>query len=123
MFMRHGLCIGRDGKLDLFFIFCKILFACYKQACIISRAHNEPTNQNNNMKNTTWNTYKTTGYTHDVAQDQRSAGGVHHYQVRKTKDGWQKRIRQSNGRYESFGEVSEMTNAEGAAAYETAKNS
>lgn len=80
------------------------------------------TSPNNNMKNTTWNTYRTTGYTHDVAQDQRSAGGVHHHQVRKTKNGWQKRIRQSNGRHESFGEVSAMTDDEGAAAYETAKS-
>lgn len=73
------------------------------------------------MRNTTWNTYKITGYTHDVAQDQRSAGGVHLHQVRKTKEGWQKRICQSNGRHKSLGGVSVLTDAEGAAAYEAAK--
>lgn len=73
------------------------------------------------MKNTTWNTYRTTGYTHDVAQDQRSAGGVHHYQVRRTKSGWQKRIKQTNGNYASYGEVTELTDAEGAAAFATAQ--
>lgn len=73
------------------------------------------------MKSTTWNTYKTRGYTHDVAQDQRSAGGVHHHQVRKTKNGWQRRILQSNGTFSSAGEVESISDAEGAALYETAK--
>ena len=73
------------------------------------------------MKNTTWNTYKTTGYTHDVAQDQRSAGGVHHHQVRKTKAGWQKRIEQTNGTATSFGVVQSISDADGVAAFEMAK--
>jgi len=73
------------------------------------------------MKKTTWNTYRTTGYTYDVAQDQASAGGVHHHQIRKTKGGWQKRIRQSNGRHTAFGPVSSMAAADGEAAYATAK--
>lgn len=74
------------------------------------------------MKKTTWTTYATRGYTFDAAQDQRSAGGVHHHQVRKTKTGWQKRIKQSNGRYSSLGPVSTISEAEGEAAFETAKN-
>ena len=48
------------------------------------------------LRRNQWNTYRTTGYTHDVANDPRSQGGVHQYQVRKTKSGlWQKRIYQS----------------------------
>ena len=74
-----------------------------------------------NIKNSTWNTYRTLGYTYDVANDQASAGGVHLHQVRKTKAGWQKRIKQSNGRHVAYGPVSTMTDAEGAAAFETAK--
>ena len=74
------------------------------------------------MKKTTWTTYRTTGYTHDVAQDQRSAGGVHHHQVRKTAAGWQKRIEQTNGRFHSYGEVSAISDGEGEAAFATAKN-
>lgn len=73
------------------------------------------------MKNTTWNTFKITGYAHDVAQCQRSAGGIHDHQVRKAKSGWQKRIRQANGRHESFGPVSPVTDQEGTALFETAK--
>jgi len=73
------------------------------------------------MKATTWNTYRTTGYTHDVAQDQRSAGGVHHHQVRRTKSGWQKRIVQSNGNHSATGEVTPMSDADGEAAYATAQ--
>ena len=83
---------------------------------------NQTTQLNTTMKNTTWNTYRTTGYTHDVAQDQRSAGGVHHHQIRKTKSGWQKRIKQTNGRYSSVSETQTISDAEGAAAFETAKS-
>jgi hypothetical protein len=70
---------------------------------------------------TTWNTYRTTGYTHDVAQDQRSAGGVHHHQIRRTKSGWQKRIKQSNGDHTSYGPVTAVSDADGAALFEAAK--
>jgi hypothetical protein len=74
------------------------------------------------MNATTWNTYHTSGYTHDVAQDQRSAGGVHHHQVRRTKSGWQKRIKQTNGRFTAYGETMPMSDADGAAAFATAKS-
>lgn len=74
------------------------------------------------MKKTNWNTYSTRGYTYDVAQDQRSAGGVHHHQVRKIESGWQKRIKQTNGMHTSYGEVSSISDAEGEAAYAAAKN-
>ena len=74
------------------------------------------------MKKSTWNTYMTRGYSYDVAQDQASAGGVHHAQIRKTKAGWQRRIVQTNGRHSACGQVTEISDAEGEAAYETAKN-
>jgi len=73
------------------------------------------------VKTTTWNTYRTTCYTHDVAQDQRSAGGVHLHQVRRTKSGWQERIVQSNGNHSATSEVTPMSDADGAAAFATAK--
>jgi len=75
------------------------------------------------MKKTTWNTYATYGYTHDVANDQRSAGGVHLHQVRKTASGWQKRICQSNGRFRSYSEVSPLSDADGEAAFATVQQS
>lgn len=73
------------------------------------------------MKNTTWNTYTTRGYTFDAANDQASAGGVHHHQVRKSKGGWQRRICQSNGNHCAFGPAQAITDAEGESNYETAK--
>ena len=58
MFMCHGLRIRHNGKLDLFFIFCKIPFALYKQACIIASVSKEAGITQTNMKTTT----KTTSY-------------------------------------------------------------
>lgn len=75
------------------------------------------------IRKSTWTTYATRGYTHDVANDQRSAGGVHHYQVRLGKRGWQKRICQSNGRHVAYGEVSPISDAEGEANFATARQS
>jgi len=69
----------------------------------------------------TWNTYATHGYTYDVANDQTSAGGVHLYQVRLTKAGWQKRILQSNGRHRASGPVEQVSDADGVALFERAK--
>lgn len=74
------------------------------------------------MSKSTWTTWATRGYTHDVANDQRSAGGVHLHQVRKTKAGWQARVLQSNGKYRHPGEVSPIEDAEGEARYATAKS-
>jgi hypothetical protein len=74
------------------------------------------------MKQANWNTYKTTSYTHDVAQDQRSAGGVHHHQIRRTKSGWQHRVKQSNGSFASYGATVPMSDADGAALFETAES-
>jgi hypothetical protein len=73
------------------------------------------------MRKDTWNTYATYCYTYDVANDQRSAGGVHLHQVRKTRAGWQKRICQSNGRFRSYSEVTPLSEAEGEAAFATAQ--
>ncbi len=72
------------------------------------------------MRKSTWNTYKTRGYTHDVANDQASAGGVHHHQVRKTASGWQVRIVQSNGRHVAYGPVSPVSDEDGEAYFATA---
>ena len=73
------------------------------------------------LRKSTWNTYSIRGYTHDVANDQASAGGVHLYQIRYTKHGWQKRVLQSNGRHEAYGEVSPVDYSEGAAAFAEAE--
>lgn len=65
------------------------------------------------MSESKWNTYHVSGYTHDVANDQSSAGGVHLYQIRKTKKGWQKRICQSNGKHQSYGKVEKISEIDG----------
>lgn len=75
------------------------------------------------MKSTNWNTYKTRLYTYDVAQDQASAGGVHHHQVRKAKSGWETRILQTNGTHEAAGKFEEVSDEVGRALFEQAKNS
>ena len=69
-----------------------------------------------------WNIYRTTGYTHDVAQDQRSAGGVHHHEVRRTKTGWQTRICQSNGRHTAYGPTKPVSDEEGERSFTLAVN-
>ena len=73
------------------------------------------------LRKTTWNTYYVGGYTHDVANDQSSAGGVHLYQVRKTKSGWQQRIEQSNGRHSAFSPVIPIDEQDGEAKFATAQ--
>lgn len=73
------------------------------------------------ISRTTWNTYATTGYAHDVAQDQASAGGVHLHQVRRTRGGWQKRICQSNGQHRSYGPVEPVSDADGEALFARAE--
>lgn len=69
-----------------------------------------------------WNTYRCTGYTHDVADDQRSAGGVHLHQVRRGPRGWQTRICQSNGGHFAYGPVTNIDQDEGSRLFEMAKN-
>ncbi len=73
------------------------------------------------IRKTAWNTYATYCFTHDVANDQASAGGIHVHEVRKTKAGWQKRICQINGRHTSYGTVSQVSDADGEAAFATAR--
>lgn len=72
------------------------------------------------MKKTNWTTYKTTCYTFDAANDQRSAGGLHHHQVRLTPGGWQYRIRQCNGKFRAHGPVQSITAADGEARFASA---
>ena len=73
------------------------------------------------IRKNAWNTYATTGYTHDVANDQASAGGVHLHQVRKGKSGWQKRICQSNGHHQSYGKVEAVSDKDGEAFFARAE--
>lgn len=73
------------------------------------------------IRKSTWTTYATTGYSYDVANDQASAGGVHHHQVRKCRAGWQHRVCQSNGRHTAHGPVSPISDEEGEAHYASAK--
>jgi len=60
-----------------------------------------------------WNTYHVAGYTHDLTQDQASAGGIILSQVRRTKRGWQRRACQSNGRHRSYTPAEDISEAEG----------
>jgi hypothetical protein len=71
------------------------------------------------IRKSIWTTYATTGYAYDVANDQASAGGVHHRQVRKTKSGWQERICQSNGHHVAYGPVESISHEEGEAHWAT----
>lgn len=73
------------------------------------------------IRKSTWNTYRMTGYTHSVAQDQASAGGVILHQVRRTKHGWQERACQSNGRHEAYGAVEPISESDGEAKFATAQ--
>jgi len=72
------------------------------------------------MRKTQWNTYATYGYTHDVANDVPSQGGVHLHQIRKTQTGWQKRICQSNGKHKAYSPVTLIDEAAGEARYAAA---
>lgn len=79
------------------------------------------TTKSKRLRRSSWNTYATVCYQYDVANDQRSAGGVHHRQVRKTAAGWQCRIMQSNGRFTSYGPVSSIGAEEGEAKFGAAE--
>lgn len=54
-------------------------------------------------------TYRSTGYSHDVADDQASAGGVHDHCVRSTMSGFFKVIVQSNGNHQAETEPEKIT--------------
>ncbi len=72
-------------------------------------------------RNDQWNTYATYGYSHDVANDPASTGGVHLHQVRRGKAGWQTRVLQSNGRHRAASRVEPIDDAKGEALFATAK--
>lgn len=72
------------------------------------------------LKKDKWNTHATTCYTHDVANDQASAGGVHHHQVRWWGGRWQQRICQSNGNHQSYSKWWYVDDDAGKANYERA---
>lgn len=70
-----------------------------------------------------WNTYRITGYTHQVGDDARATGGVHLHQVRCTRAGnWQTRTVDSNGRFRAAGKVTPVSAADGAAKFATAES-
>lgn len=73
------------------------------------------------MKRSQWNTYAIYGYTYQAGTDARATGGVHLHQVRKTADGWQVRVVDSNGRFRSAGKPSACPDAEGERRYQTAR--
>lgn len=73
------------------------------------------------LRKSIWNTYRITCYTHGVANDQASAGGVHLHQVRHTKSGWQYRIKQSNCGSVAYGAVEPLSEADGEAHFATAQ--
>ena len=69
-----------------------------------------------------WNTYRTVGYSYDVANDGASQGGVHDHQVRWTQSGWQHRVLQVNGWHSAAGPVTPIeSDADGAARFATAE--
>jgi hypothetical protein len=72
------------------------------------------------LRKSVWNTYRITGYTHQVGDDARATGGVHLHQVRRSRRGWQRRTVDSNGRYTSPGPVAPLADAEGEALYRQA---
>lgn len=72
------------------------------------------------IRRSNWNTYALRGYTSDVANCQRSAGGVHIYEVRLGKNGWMKRICQSNG-FKAYSAVTNIDDIEGESLFEMAK--
>lgn len=73
------------------------------------------------IRKSIWNTYAITGYTHQVGTDAAATGGVHRHEVRKTKAGWQKRVVDSNGRFQSAGPVTPVTEADGEAMFAQAE--
>lgn len=72
------------------------------------------------MRRDRWNGYRMTGYTYDATQDQRSAGGIHDYQVKRRGGQWYKRIRQANGTAESFSEPELISDEKGEELYQRA---
>ena len=60
-----------------------------------------------------WNTYAVSGYTHQVGGDPRATGGIHRHEVRHTGVGWQKRIVDANGCFESPGDPEFVSSPDG----------
>lgn len=73
------------------------------------------------IRKTTWNTYRLTGFSHDVANDQASAGGVHLLQVRCHRGFWQHRVCQSNGIHQAYSQVEVIDDADGEAKFASAQ--
>lgn len=72
------------------------------------------------LRKSTWNTYRITGYTHQVGDDARATGGVHLHQIRRAKSAWHRRTVDSNGRYRSAGPAVVVSDADGEAMYKQA---
>lgn len=69
----------------------------------------------------TWNTYAIGGYTRQVGNDPRATGGVHRYEVRRAARGWQRRVSDSNGCWDSPGIAEAIDDATGEALFAQAK--
>lgn len=74
-----------------------------------------------NLRRSTWNEYRTSGFTYDVANDQASSGGLHHHEVRKTRDGWEYRICQSNGDFFAYSPTEDISEDDGENRFQRAR--
>lgn len=74
------------------------------------------------IRKSTWNTFRTSCYTHDVANHPASTGGIHDHQIRRVGGRWQVRIRQANGSHVTHGPASFVPDAVGEARWAEAQS-
>lgn len=67
-----------------------------------------------------WTTFRTVESDADIADDPASVG-IHHYQIKKLRDGWRLRIVQANGSRRRAGPVNEIPASDGEAIYAAVK--
>jgi hypothetical protein len=68
-----------------------------------------------------WNTYETSGYTHQHGTDPRATGGVHCHQIKRYSYGWYCRVIDVNFCFESAGPSEHISNEEGEKLFVLAK--
>lgn len=74
------------------------------------------------IRKSTWTTFRTSCYTHDVANHPASTGGIHDHEVRRIRGRWQVRIRQANGPHVAHGPARFVSDAEGEARWAEAQS-
>jgi len=74
------------------------------------------------IRKSTWTTFRTSCYTHDVANHPASTGGIHDHQIRRIRGCWQVRIRQANGPHVAYGPARFVTDAEGEVRWAEAQS-